>query len=99
MNGIVWNQIKVCFQALADFQFYHFSVQGNGQQIGYNWGVRPEYDEVAISVPLREQGWFLLNSREDGTNSVSREDFSLILSNLTKLLIRAKFHTDQIEGR
>ncbi|GFU33502.1 laminin subunit alpha-1 [Nephila pilipes] len=74
-------------------------LEGNGQQIGYNWGIRPEDDEVAISIPLREQGWFLLNSREDGTNSVSREDFTLILNDLTKLLIRAKFHTDQIEGR
>ncbi|GIY26654.1 laminin subunit alpha-2 [Caerostris darwini] len=74
-------------------------LEGNNQQIGYNWGVRPEFDEVAISVPLREQGWFLLNPREDGTNSVSREDFTLILNDLTKLLIRAKFHTDQIEGR
>ncbi|GIX96619.1 laminin subunit alpha-2 [Caerostris extrusa] len=31
-------------------------LEGNNQQIGYNWGVRPEFDEVAISVPLREQG-------------------------------------------
>ncbi|CAL1296819.1 unnamed protein product [Larinioides sclopetarius] len=74
-------------------------LEGNGQQIGYNWGIRPEFDEVAISVPLREQGWFLLTPRDDGTNSVSREDFTLILNDLTKLLIRAKFHTDQIEGR
>ncbi|XP_055952530.1 laminin subunit alpha-1-like isoform X1 [Argiope bruennichi] len=74
-------------------------LEGNGQQIGYNWGIRPEFDEVAISVPLREQGWFMLTPREDGTNSVSREDFTLILNDLTKLLIRAKFHTDQIEGR
>lgn len=76
-----------------------FLSQGNGQQIGYNWGVRAEDEEVAISVPLREQGWFLLTPREDGSKSVSREDFTLILNNLTKLLIRAKFHTDQIEGR
>ncbi|XP_015910992.1 laminin subunit alpha-1 isoform X2 [Parasteatoda tepidariorum] len=74
-------------------------LEGNGQQIGYNWGIRPEEDEVAISIPLREQGWFLLSPREDGTNSVTREDFTLILNDLTKLLIRAKFHTDQIEGR
>ncbi|KAG8183116.1 hypothetical protein JTE90_024425 [Oedothorax gibbosus] len=74
-------------------------LEGNGQQIGYNWGSRPEFDEVAISIPLREQGWFLLNPRDDGTTSVSREDFTLILNDLTKMLIRAKFHTDQIEGR
>lgn len=70
-------------------------------RIGYNWR-RPRREEegkTTIILPLREQSWFKVNP--DGTSSkqpVSREEFTLIIYNLKRLLVRAKFHTDQIEG-
>lgn len=73
----------------------------NNIRIGYNWK-RPQKEEggrTVITLPLREQGWFKVNP--DGTNSkepVSREEFTLIAYNLKRLLVRAKFHTDQVEG-
>lgn len=78
-------------------------LQGGPQnlRIGYNWKKprREEEGKTIITLPLREQGWFKVNP--DGTNSklpVSREEFTLITYNLKRLLVRAKFHTDQIEG-
>lgn len=70
-------------------------------RIGYNWKLprREEEGKATITLPLREQGWFKVNP--DGTNSkqpVSREEFTLITYNLKRLLVRAKFHTDQLEG-
>lgn len=70
-------------------------------RIGFNWK-RPTKEEdgkTTIILPLREQGWFKLNN--DGSRSrdpVSREEFTLITHDLKRMLIRAKFHTDQIEG-
>lgn len=72
-------------------------------RIGYNWK-KPTNDErgkTTISLPLREQGWYKIT--KDGKRGrkpvpVTREEFTLITNNLTQMLIRAKFHTDQIEG-
>ncbi|KAI1284885.1 Laminin subunit alpha-2 [Halotydeus destructor] len=72
-------------------------------RIGYNWK-KPTKDEggrTVISVPLREQGWFKIaegGKRGRKTVPVSREEFALITNNLKRMLIRAKFHTDQVEG-
>lgn len=72
-------------------------------RIGYNWK-KPTKDEkgkATISLPLREQGWFKIakgGKRGRKPVPVSREEFTLVTYNLKKMLIRAKFHTDQIEG-
>jgi len=68
-------------------------------RIGYNWKrpTREEEGKTVITLPLREQEWFIV----DGSGKrepVSREDFTLVTYNLKRMLIRAKFHTDQIEG-
>lgn len=70
----------------------------NNVMIGHSWGKQDNDDNTTISVPLREQNWFILNP--DGTpgEPVSREVFTKVLNNLNRLLIRAKFHTDQIEA-
>lgn len=55
-----------------------------------------------ISLPLREQGWFKITTpdgkRGPKPEAVSREEFTLITYDLKRMLIRAKFHTDQITG-
>lgn len=72
-------------------------------RIGYNWK-RPTKEEggrTTITLPLREQGWFKIakgGKRGKKPVPVSREEFTLITYNLKRMLIRAKFHTDQIEG-
>ncbi|XP_054153012.1 laminin subunit alpha-2-like [Oppia nitens] len=70
-------------------------------RIGYKWHKPSEVDEVntTIIMPLREKGWFRVGDDGKKTDaSVSREEFTLVLYDLKRLLIRAKFHTDQIEG-
>ena len=72
--------------------------------IGYRWTRyerRLDSDaRVNISIPLREQQWFKLDAQGRPTDEpVSREEIALITYNLQRMLIRAKFHTDQIEGR
>ena len=72
--------------------------------IGYKW---QKYDKkfesdvhVNISLPLREQEWFKLDIDGRRTDEpVTREEFTLITYTLKRMLIRAKFHTDQVEGR
>ncbi|XP_022246631.1 laminin subunit alpha-2-like, partial [Limulus polyphemus] len=74
-------------------------LKGNGIRIGSGWEVHKEEENVTLAVPLREQKWYKLT--EDGkpdTKPVNRETFSLILNNLEQLMIRAKYHTEQIEG-
>ena len=70
-------------------------------RIGYKWHKLSEVDEVntTIIMPLREQNWFRVGDDGKKTDErVSREEFTLLLYDLKRLLIRAKFHTDQIEG-
>ena len=69
-------------------------------KIGYNWKkpTREENGKTIINLPLREQTWFKVDENGRGKEPVSREEFTLITYNLKRMLIRAKFHTDQIEG-
>lgn len=55
----------------------------------------------SIELKLNEQNWFKLNPR---TNQLTNKPidaltFKLVLLNLEKFLIRAKYHIDQIESR
>ncbi len=73
----------------------------NNLRIGYKWHKPGKEDEVnsTIIMPLREQNWFrVTDDGKKSDESVSREEFTLVLYDLKRLLIRAKFHTDQIEG-
>lgn len=53
-----------------------------------------------IIMPLREQAWFRVdeNGEEIPDSQPTREEFTLLLYDLKRLLVRAKFHTDQVEG-
>lgn len=73
-------------------------LEGNNIRLGYNWGSHPEEDTVTIRMPLREQGWFFITKTGNKASPVSRETFTLVLNNINRLLIRAKFHTDQVEA-
>ncbi|XP_076315810.1 laminin subunit alpha-1-like [Tachypleus tridentatus] len=74
-------------------------ILGNGIRIGSGWEEHKEEDNVTLSVPLREQEWYQL-TQDDKPDSkpVDRETFSFILNNLEYLLVRAKYHTEQMEG-
>ncbi|XP_065339678.1 laminin subunit alpha lam-3 [Cloeon dipterum] len=53
---------------------------------------------ATINVVLTEEGWrHMLPPAKD--RPVSRADFLRVLAGLRHVMIRAKFHTDQIEGR
>lgn len=71
-----------------------------------------EGQEAEVTVMLQEQGWFHVQIRDeivDGVTRFRRTDYRgdpvtrhqmlEILTNLDCLLIRAQYHTDQIEGR
>lgn len=70
-------------------------------RIGYKWHKPSEESKnnLTVSFPLREQQWFRVSPTGKVTDTpVTREEFTLILYDLKRMLIRAKFHTDQIEG-
>ncbi|KAH9420223.1 Laminin subunit alpha-2 [Dermatophagoides pteronyssinus] len=77
----------------------------DSSRYGFRWQKRPEdsdEDEFnsTIILPLREQNWFRVddNGREIPDSQPSRQDFALLLNDLKRLLIRAKYHTDQVSG-
>lgn len=55
---------------------------------------------ITIRIMLKEQFWFQLDEKLKLTKkTVSRLDFGLIFNSLRLLLIRASYHSDQIEAR
>lgn len=55
---------------------------------------------ITIRVKLREYQWFKLDKSLKITNqTIDRLQFTLILNSLRVLLIRASYHSDQIEAR
>ncbi|XP_075525225.1 wing blister isoform X1 [Dermacentor variabilis] len=73
-------------------------IEGDGKRLGYNWSLRPSPDNVTIAIPLREHGWHLLDENGRPLRPVSREEFTLVMNDVERLLLRAKYHSDQIEG-
>lgn len=69
-------------------------------RVGHNWKKYDthEGDKAIITLPLREQEWFILDSEGRNVRPATREEYTLVLHDLKRMLIRAKFHTDQIEG-
>lgn len=72
--------------------------------IGYKW---TRYQNkfkcdipITIRIKLKEHNWFKLDPKLKLINqTVDRSQFSLILNSLRVLLIRASYHSDQIEAR
>ncbi|XP_077268130.1 wing blister isoform X1 [Temnothorax americanus] len=83
-------------------------VGNNGMRIAYG---EEQYNgqEAEIAVPLREQGWFHVRSdvqdiptrlrrTEFRGDPVTRTQMMRVLADLKYLMIRARYHTEQIEG-
>ncbi|XP_046676227.1 laminin subunit alpha-1 isoform X3 [Homalodisca vitripennis] len=64
----------------------------NGVQLGYgeSWY---HQNNMSVTVQLVETGWYEL-----GGGPVTRPLLLSVLANIKYLLLRAKFHTDQVEG-
>lgn len=71
----------------------------NDHRIGYNWKkYNKDADKALITLPLREQEWYILDQEGKQVRPATREEYTLVIYDLKRMLIRAKFHTDQIEG-
>jgi len=68
--------------------------------------------EAEITVPLREQGWYYVRSEVQDISTkprlrrtefrgdpVTRTQMMRVLADLKYLMIRARYHSEQIEGR
>lgn len=72
----------------------HWFGQGeNGVQLGYgeSWY---HQNNVSVTIQLVERGWYRL-----GDGPASRPLLLSVLADVKYLQLRAKFHTDQVEGR
>lgn len=54
-----------------------------------------------MTVQLVENGWYHVEDDHNtsGGTAVNRAQLLSVLADIKHLLIRAKFHTDQVEGR
>jgi laminin alpha 1/2 len=72
-------------------------LSGDGLTIGMN--SRPHLgNNASIEVIFLEEHWQHMLAPDQGT-PVTRTEFLRVLAGLEHVMIRAKFHTDQIEGR
>ena len=63
-------------------------------KIGY--GDRPYRENNATTTWIVKKGWYHIP--DDNGEVVTKMQFMTIINDLQRLMIRAKFHTDQIEG-
>lgn len=65
----------------------------NGVHLGYgeSWY---HQNNMSVTIQLVETGWYELSS-----GPATRPLMLSVLANVKYLLLRAKFHTDQVEGR
>lgn len=80
-------------------------------RLGYGEDVfKGRKGNTTLSALLIEDGWYIippevkdirtrLRRTEYRGATISREQFLGVLANLTHIMLRAKFHTDQVEGR
>ncbi|KAK6623243.1 hypothetical protein RUM43_009095 [Polyplax serrata] len=85
-------------------------VGSNGVRLGYGEDVfKGRKGNTTLSALLIEDGWYIippevkdirtrLRRTEYRGATISREQFLGVLANLTHIMLRAKFHTDQVEG-
>ncbi|RWS26450.1 Laminin subunit alpha-2-like protein, partial [Leptotrombidium deliense] len=70
------------------------------EMIGFNWKrhSKDEQGKTTVTLPFTEHGWYKIGKDKAKLGEVSRDEFALITQDLRRMLIRARFHTDQIEG-
>jgi len=86
-------------------------LEGGGMKMGYGDRTYHRENNATISWTLREnRHWYHIpdtltdivrrrrTERKYKGESVTRAQFLAVLNNLQRLMVRAKFHTDQIEG-
>ncbi|XP_054719082.1 laminin subunit alpha-1-like [Uloborus diversus] len=67
-------------------------------RIGYYFGTRQIQGNITVTLPLQERAWSHLTAAGKRSRAVTKETFALVLNNVSRLLIRAKYHSDQILG-
>jgi laminin alpha 1/2 len=83
-------------------------------RVGYGDTVHLEHN-ASVAVPLREGAWYLLRDgvkdistrlRRTGAelapykgDTATRNQLLSVLADVQHVLVRAKYHTDQVEGR
>nr|XP_042897336.1 laminin subunit alpha-1 isoform X3 [Parasteatoda tepidariorum] len=67
-------------------------------RIGYYFGSRKIQGNITVTLPLQERAWSHLTAAGKRNRAVSRETFAAVMNNLSKILIRAKYHSDQVIG-
>ena len=86
--------------------------QGDGMLIGTGFRSHTDPSNTTVSVVLSEDGWYHIPDDVDDIPAsafassepdfigrrVFKEDFMRVLGSLTRILVRAKYHTDQLEG-
>ena len=83
-------------------------LEGSGMKIAYGDRTYPGQTNTTMRVKLVESNWYHL---ADGISDISRKrrteyrgddvtqhQFFTVLNNVNRFMVRAKFHTDQIEG-
>lgn len=84
-------------------------LEGSGIKIAYGDQSYPRQTSTTMRVMLTEENWYRIAdgisdiSRKRRTeyhgDDVTRHEFFTVLNNISRLMVRAKFHTDQIGGR
>lgn len=54
---------------------------------------------MSVTIQLVENGWYQMTDDDRGGKGITRAELLNVLSDIKYLLVRAKFHTDQVEGR
>ncbi|XP_050712288.1 laminin subunit alpha-1-like isoform X2 [Eriocheir sinensis] len=84
-------------------------IEGAGYRIAYGDNVYRRLKSTVLEIPLYEHGWFHFpkdlsdigpntKSKQYKGRAVTRREMMEILSSFESLMIRARFHTVQIEG-
>lgn len=72
--------------------------QSDAIRIGYYFGSRKIPGNITVALPLQERAWSHLTAAGKRSRTVNKETFAAVMNNITRLLIRAKYHSDQVLG-
>ncbi|GIY93998.1 laminin subunit alpha-2 [Caerostris extrusa] len=73
-------------------------LESDSKRIGYYFGSRKVQGNITVTLPLQERAWSHLTAAGKRSRAVTKETFAVVMNNITRLLIRAKYHSDQIIG-
>ncbi|GFV46517.1 laminin subunit alpha-1 [Trichonephila clavipes] len=73
-------------------------LESDSIRIGYYFGSRKILGNITVTLPLQERAWSHLTAAGKRSRAVSKQTFAAVMNNITRLLIRAKYHSDQVVG-